>query len=250
MDQVVVAAGLVVRAVLAGAVRLVLGEHAEAFGDVPARGRLVGERDARPMPLARGARRGQAHQVPDEPGQLGRRRLPHALPERRRPRVVNGEHPLGQVRHVHARQQSPQTAVDPLPVPDRDVGPREAAFEALQQRRELAQGTGVEALGGGQGLFEEQGEPVALLAGLADTRQQRLDRTGIVVGHAGMLAEPTDKTRRDDTFSVTSWSPTLGRYRHRTRFGTAMTHSVVIIGSGFGGIGMAIRLRRAASATW
>ncbi|MFI0407514.1 flavin-containing monooxygenase [Actinomadura sp. 3N508] len=30
-----------------------------------------------------------------------------------------------------------------------------------------------------------------------------------------------------------------------TRFGTAMAHSVVIIGSGFGGIGMAIRLRRA-----
>ncbi|MEV4003389.1 NAD(P)/FAD-dependent oxidoreductase [Actinomadura sp. NPDC049753] len=29
------------------------------------------------------------------------------------------------------------------------------------------------------------------------------------------------------------------------RFGTAMTHSVVIIGSGFGGIGMAIRLRQA-----
>lgn len=29
-----------------------------------------------------------------------------------------------------------------------------------------------------------------------------------------------------------------------------MTHSVVIIGSGFGGLGMAIRLREAASTTW
>ncbi|URN01902.1 hypothetical protein LUW76_08980 [Actinomadura madurae] len=161
---VVVGAGdpVGVRAVLRRVQRLAPDERAQASGHGVTGGRLVREGGARAPPLLGRARRGQARQVPDEPGPRDGRGRRHEVAQRCCPRVARGQQADRDVRLVRGSQQFLQAPDDRSAVPDRHVGPREPGVDALQPGGERANPVGIEPLHNGERDAERISKHVAV----------------------------------------------------------------------------------------